>query len=459
MANWDNFTFTNPRESAATVQAYIDKYNEMGQPVPQDLLDQSAAARRQEREVGTSTNTDSAGYGGQWKSGTNPNREVPEQTTFTDAWANNGSNNYQSEYDEQVALQGQAYIYSAFPWVEQMGIGAQLREWLIEGLEGTALLGKLRQLPQYQAYFPWIRRDDGTMRMTEAEYLRSQQGYGVLLRQYGHEVPTDPQGFGHFFNGEVSQDELKDRLETYSNVQRSGRSVKEAFYIYAGIRLTDDQLYDALIQPERMQQLQSEYNIRVASSPLNYDTWADRATEVGLQRVVDTLEKLEGAGVITSTAIERVRSVNPEFAKQMIATLYTGGDPNAGDYMTNIDDIMATFEEAMIGGAATAAGFTLPGRERVQELRQAGVSRAQALQKYSDFGADSRRISAAAGRRGDTFGVRDFEEASMLGAGDERARLDQILAQEKAMGQASGGIAVRREEHGLEQAGFQSFRT
>ena len=275
-----------------------------------------------------------------------------------------------SEYDQYRVDTGSAYVFSVFPWLEQMGLQAEIRQWLIDGLEGEALLGALRKTPQYQQMFPWIKREDGTLRMTESEYLKAQTEYRQLMRQYGFEPPKNAMEYGAFFTGEVSPDELKERLEVYRGIERAGRPAREAFYIYAGMKLSVDDMYEALVEPQRWSALESEYNVRVAQNPLDYDTWVARSTEVGLQRVTDTLKAMENEGAVTGTAIERVRAVNPDFAKQMMDTLYHGGDPGSGEYMESLDELLATFEEAMIGSAASSAGLGLPDKQRVARLRR-----------------------------------------------------------------------------------------
>lgn len=363
------------------------------------------------------------------------------------------------EMQERYADNGEASLYSLFPWVEQMGLGEEIRGWLIDGLEGSALLAALRKTPQYQQMFPWIRRSDGTLRMNEAQYLQTSARYRELFRQYGFEEPRDPMQLGSFFDGEVSADELKERFEKYREIERAGRPAREAFYVYAGIKLSVDDHYRAVVEPERWEAMQEEYNVRVASNPLDYETWTQRATEVGLQRVVDSLKSLEKQGVVTGTAIERVRGINPEFASQMMDTLYTGGDVEAGDYIGSLDELMATFEEAMIGGASSAAGLGLPSKDRVAELRAAGVQRSQALRRYSEFGAQASRVTAATDRYfGQGFSGRDFEEAEWLGNADARRTMESAIAQEEALGKASGGVNIQQGEYGFTQSGFDPRR-
>jgi hypothetical protein len=267
--------------------------------------------------------------------------------------------------------------------------------------------------------------------------------------------------YGSFFNGEVSPDELKQRFEVYRGVERAGRSVKEAFYVYAGMKLTDDDLYEAAIEPARADALKSEYNQRVAAQPLDYSTWVRRATEVGLDRLTSSLGQLEREGLVTGSAIERVRKMNPEFATQMMDTLYTGGDPGSGDYISSLDELMATFEEAMIGGAASAAGLGLPSKERVRELRAAGVQRAQALEAYTKYATEKDLIAGAVARarRGVRFGREEFEGQQFLGDAEARQAMENAMRQEDALGKGGGGVEAGRSRNGnVEQQGFRANR-
>lgn len=352
-------------------------------------------------------------------------------------------------------------VLSSFPWLSRLpGIVELLTELSIQGVVGDAMLAEVRKTSAYTSMFPAIRRTDGTMRMNEAQYLSRQDDYRTVLRQFGdpsyaYDQPSD---FVSFLENDIDPNELRDRFQVYRSLQRSGQDVRDAFYIYAGIRMSDDDLYDYVVNPTKRSAMDSQYNQAVTQGTLDYATWMTRATEAGLSRVVSALEGLAADGVDTSAALAQVRKVDPQFARQMMDVLYTGGGDGAEALSFN--ELLNSFELALIGGAATAqAGVALPAKERIQAIRQAGIDRAKALEGYGKLAKDGALMegmvsrASAGGRR---FGQDDFERAVFLQQGDVQGVLQSAQAQEDALRQRSGSVGVQRGPGGLlEQSGFR----
>ena len=160
--------------------------------------------------------------------------------------------------------------------------------------------------------------------------------------------------------------------------------IRDAFYVYAGVRMSDDDLYNYVVNPEFRSSMDNEYNQRAAAANLDYTTWITRATELGLSKVTDRLQSLQREGVVTGDAISKVRNLSPEFARQMADALFHGGNPAGGDYL-GLDELMNAFQYALIGGAAVAQGLSMPTLERVKAFRQAGIDQQKAMQGYSQF--------------------------------------------------------------------------
>lgn len=351
-----------------------------------------------------------------------------------------------------------ASLRDTFPWIDQIGLTPEFfRDLVAEGVNGAEMLARIRQAPQYKARFPGLWRQDGSLRMDEGQYVQQEQAYRQLLRQFGYgDQYTTPQSLQGFFDGELDPNELRDRLSTYQNIQDSGQQVKDAFYVYAGLRVSDDDLYQAVVDPAAAQRLQDEYNQRVAASTFDYETWINRATEVGLQRVADTLGALQKNGALTGSAVQAVLRTDPNFARRIMDALYT----NAGQPGQTLDlqDLVSSFEYAAIGAAARNAGFDLPTKERVAQIRAAGVDRARAQSAYLEFAkAGQARVDDAVRRAtGGRFSQADFEDASFLGDGAKAAALQNGLAREDAAGQAAGGFNPQMDRRGrLVQPGMR----
>lgn len=351
-------------------------------------------------------------------------------------------------------------LRAQFPWLDQMGFTPEFFQGLVADSAGPdEMITKLRQQPQYKARFPGLWRKDGSIRMNEAQYLQTEQSYRTLLRQYGYgDQYTTPQSLLGFFDNELDPNELQDRLQTYRKVRDDSQSVKDAFYVYAGLKVTEDDLYQAVVDPAAAQKLTDEYNSRVAASTFDYQTWMTRATEVGLQRVSDTLGQLQRSGALTGQAVQTVLKTDPNFARQIMDALYTNaGQPGQS---LNLADLLSSFEYAAIGAAAKNAGFDMPTKDRVAQIRAAGVDRAKAQTAYTQFAtAGASRIDDAVRRATQgRFTVQDFEDANFLGSGAASAALQNGLSREEGAGKTEGGFNQNLDRRGrITQAGMRQL--
>ena len=339
-------------------------------------------------------------------------------------------------------------MYAAHPWLRNLGIGPQLLSWVIDGYEGDALIGLVRQTSSWQTMFPAIRRADGTLRSTEADYLRTQDQYRRLVFNYTNQTLTDPADFKGIFERDVSPNELEERLQTWDTVQRDGGDLRAAFYVYAGMRLSDEDLYRYIVDPQARVDFDQQFTTRAAQQTLTYETWITRATEVGIQSVVDTLLDLRNRGIATDDAIRRVQDLDPNFARQMADVLYHGGQPGGDDFL-GLNELTRAFEFALIGSAATNQGFALPSEARISAIRQAGVDRNRALEEYGRFAANQQLIAGMVRRAGgQRFGQDEWERAMFLHTGPETELLRRAQAQEEALGKGVGSFDFSISQQG-----------
>lgn len=345
-----------------------------------------------------------------------------------------------------------------FPWIDQIGLSPEFFQRLIaDSASGEEMLVRIRQEPAYKSRFVGMWRPDGSLRMNEAQYLAREQDYMTVLRQYGFAGDYgSPASLVGIFDAEMDPNELRDRVATYRALQENSREVKDAFFVYAGLRVSDEDLYQAVVDPAAAQRLQDEYNAQVAKSTLDYSAWIRRATELGLERVAGTLTELQRSGALTGQAVQTVLRVDPNFAVSIMDALYTNaGTPGS---TMNLADLMASFEYAAIGAAARQSGLELPTRERVAAIRAAGVDRTRASQAYQSYGMQASRLDDAVRRAtGGRFGQQDFENATFLGDAAAQGALASGLAREEAAGQSVGVFQQRMSESGrIVQTGMRT---
>jgi hypothetical protein len=350
------------------------------------------------------------------------------------------------------------YVRALYPWLDTLGLVDQIRGWVAEGAQGDAIVARVRGTDAWKGRFVGIKRDDGTLRMNEAQYLQTEDAYRSVLKQFGkyNQATDTPSAYHAFFASDLDPNELHDRLDTYDKIDRSSQDIKDAFYVYAGLKLTTDDLYDAVVvDPAQGAALQREYNRRIAAQPIDYATWITRATEAGLNRVTDTLTRLQNAGVVGTNAVNEVLKVDPNFARDMVTALHNGSGLEGTTKQLSLSELMNSFQYAMLGSAATSQGLTMPGTARLEALRQAGVTRAQALDAYGQIATNQSHWQGSMQRAHlNPLDQTDFERALLLHSGDETEALRQAISFDDSLRKSTGGAAFRQNGSRLEQSGL-----
>lgn len=331
-------------------------------------------------------------------------------------------------------------VMGSYPWLAGLG----LRDFILglvtdnPRISSTAIISQVRNnWGGYDELFPNIRRDDGTMRMNEATFLTTMDNYRRVLNRFdglGDEY-TRAQ-LSQFLANEIDVGELQDRLTVYDRIQRGGHDLKAAFYVYGGISLTDDDLYDMVVDPDYAGDVTSQYYANAQN--LDYPTFLGRVTDIATQT--------------TGTMLPR------ETAATVLDQLLHNGDPVDGEYLSLVE-LEAAFEAAMIGSAATQQGLALPDFSRIEQFRMAGINRTQALQKYGEYARDRDFFNAVVGRRdmGD-FSQQNFESASFLFDPDQQRRLQRALVQEQSRGKGGTSFAFQNVAGRIAQGGMSAFR-
>lgn len=353
-------------------------------------------------------------------------------------------------------------MLTAFPWIKDIVSGSVIQGWLADGYSGEAIVGLIRQQPAWLERFAGIRREDGSLRMTEAEFMRTEDAYEQALRRFGIDTSSyaGRSRFKAFFEIETDPNELVERLEKYDQLKRMGRDTIDAFYVYGGLRIGVDDLYRATVDPSYAAQLSQQYEQAATKSPLDYQTFITRATEAGLERVAQSLQDLRAQGVDVGDAASRIRSLAPAFATQMTDLLAGGGNAAGGrSSLLSLNELLNAFEYAMIGSAASANGLVLPEKERLEQFRQAGVERTRALEAYGQYASQRNLLSGMVQRAqlGPRFTQADFEDAVFLRTADATQLLEQAQLREAALAKTQGAAAVRQDAAGrFAQPGLRS---
>ncbi len=346
-------------------------------------------------------------------------------------------------------------LRSQYPWLIVIG----LDQFVIDAIRGGATidetLARVRQTSQYKARFPGLVNADGTRRFpTEAAYLQEEQDYRQVLIDFGAFDPNQDSAFDYlaFLDQGITPEGLERRFTIYRALERGSTELRDAFFVYAGLEVSVDDLYQSVVSPSFRQQMITAYDETVAQQDLDYDTYITRATERGLKRVVETLRNMQTLGLVTGAAVSQMLSIDPNFAREMMGALFQASGPDTGTM--SIDELLSTFDYAMIGSAASQSGFVLPTVARLEEFRSVGVDRARALRGYSQAALLQGGLESFASRfNRDTIDQFGLEGAFILGEAGAAADVTRLFEQESSLGRTGTGFSQSLEGGRIVQQG------
>ena len=346
-------------------------------------------------------------------------------------------------------------IRSQFPWLIVIGLDQFVIDAIRQGGTIEEVLARVRQTPQYKARFPGLVRADGTRRFaTEAAYLQEEQRYRQVLIDFGAFDPNNDSAFDYlaFLDQGITPEGLSRRFTVYRSLERGSTELRDAFYVYGGLEVSVDDLYQAVVSPSFRQSMISTYDETIAKQDLNYETYITRATERGLSRVVETLRNMQTLGLVTGAAVSQMMSIDPNFAREMMGALFQSTGSDTGTM--SIDELLATFDYAMIGSAARESGFLLPDRQRIEQFRSAGVDRARALRGYSQAALLGTGLESFAARfNQDKIGQFGLEGAFVLGEANAARDVTRLFQMESALGRTGTGFGQNIEGNRIIQQG------
>ena len=142
----------------------------------------------------------------------------------------------------------------------------------------------------YDSYFPGSRRDDGSLRLTEAQYSARISSYEDAL--LGVDVNPDvfADKFGGLISGDVSEGEFTRRVESmYERVIEAAPGIRDFYAENYGIDMTDSGIVASFLDPDVGQ--------AVLDRTIAVSEIGGEASSRGFKIGVDYAESLVKAGV------------------------------------------------------------------------------------------------------------------------------------------------------------------
>lgn len=117
--------------------------------------------------------------------------------------------------------------------------------------DANLALAETRSDPRYDSFFPGIKREDGSLRLSESEYLSRVDGYKLALGQYGLNPGVFQNQFVGMIEGELTVPEFAARLgAAYDQILGQMPEVREFYAAEYGLALSDQAIFASFIDPE-----------------------------------------------------------------------------------------------------------------------------------------------------------------------------------------------------------------
>jgi len=143
-----------------------------------------------------------------------------------------------------------ARAQALFPFLPPQLLDLYSEKWAESG-DPTLALAEVRASPQYEQFFPGIKRTDGSLRMSESEYLSRKDGYRLALSQFNLNPANFENRFVEMIEGEVEVADFANRLSgAFENIITAMPEIREFYSQNFGVSMTDEAIFASFIDPE-----------------------------------------------------------------------------------------------------------------------------------------------------------------------------------------------------------------
>ena len=136
-----------------------------------------------------------------------------------------------------------------YPYLDERLVRIYLDKFNESGNERLAI-AEMRADPLTAEVYPGMKRDDGSLRMTEQEYIAAKDNMRASLRDYNLNATEFEDDMTAAISGDVSPLEFKQRLDAgYEGVVNNIPQIKQAYLDNFGLNLPDESIFAMFISP------------------------------------------------------------------------------------------------------------------------------------------------------------------------------------------------------------------
>jgi len=137
-----------------------------------------------------------------------------------------------------------------YPYLPPSVVEVIVNTWTETGDVGIAL-AQARATDDFRGAFPGIAREDGSLRMTETQYVETVDRMQDALRTFNLNPDVFAQDIAEAIAGDVSAKEFEERLQIgYNQVFNNIPQVQEVYRAEFGLDLSDEAIFGMFISPE-----------------------------------------------------------------------------------------------------------------------------------------------------------------------------------------------------------------
>jgi len=153
---------------------------------------------------------------------------------------------------QEIAQTGPSTFEQAkglYPYLDDRLVRLFLNKYAESGNERLAL-AEMRADPIMAEIYPGIKRNDGSLRMTEQEYVAAVDNMKATVRTYNLNPNEFADDIAQAISGDVSPLEFRQRMEAgYEGVVNNIPQVKQAYLENFGIDLPDESIFAMFVSP------------------------------------------------------------------------------------------------------------------------------------------------------------------------------------------------------------------
>lgn len=189
---------------------------------------------------------------------------------------------------------------ATMPWLPADLASVFDRAWAETG-DFNLALAAMRESDLYDRYFAGNRRDDGSLRFTEQQYLAEKDGFRQSISEWG----LDPRPFERFFvnmiEGDKSLAEFRDNLSTlWSGVVQNTDAVQQFYLDNYGVSVSREDIManaPTVMAGLMTQAVDPQMSQQILSRQIRVSQIGGEAASFGFQRPVASVGQLADLGV------------------------------------------------------------------------------------------------------------------------------------------------------------------